>query len=93
MARYATAWKACSKETYLTIYKSKKLALYSSYTNLDGDDGISCQPQLLTTWGDDQRELIKSHATRDKESVRDRSKFEFDYKYYIATEWGDEGET
>ncbi|RTL03791.1 hypothetical protein EKK58_12075 [Candidatus Dependentiae bacterium] len=86
MSLYATKWEQISAEEYRSIY-DKGLIVYSSYTNPDGDDGISCSPQMMTTWGDDERQLIKSYATRTREQAEDKTKWEWDYKYYKAIEW------
>lgn len=86
MSAYATRWNQISAEEYRSLY-DKGLVVYSSYTNQDGDDGLSCVPQIMTTWGDDKRQLIKSYATRTKEQAEDKSKWEWDYQYYKAIEW------
>ena len=58
MSRLATEWEPITKEEYHAIYNDS-LFVYSTYTNTDGDDGLSSQPQLYTTWGDDEKEESK----------------------------------
>lgn len=84
MSKCATKWEPCSKEEYHKIYNDK-LGVYSSYTNPDGNDGLSSQPQLFTTWGDDEKELIKCIGTRDRDY--EPNTWNWDWKHWIAVEW------
>jgi len=88
MSRYATKWESCTAAEYHSVSKDT-LSVYSSYTNPDGEDGISSQPQILTTWGDDEKELLRSHGYRDKEDAK-AGKWAWDYKYWKAIEWGED---
>lgn len=81
MSSYATKWTKITKEEYFEIY-SHFLLVYSSYTNPDGDDGLSFSPQMLTTWGDKEKELIKSVATKES-----RQQEKWDMEYFKAIEW------
>lgn len=81
MSSYATKWKPITKDEYFKIY-SHFLVVYSSYTNTDGNDGLSYYPNMLTTWGDDSKELIKCIASKENAEQE-----KWDYKYYQATEW------
>ena len=80
MSKYATKWRKGTAEEYKNIYING-LQVYSTYTE---------DTEIITTWGDDDKELIKSYMTRTEEQAQDRTKWEWDYKYYIATEWEDE---
>jgi len=85
--KYATKWEPITQEEFHEIYK-RKLNVYSGYTNPDGDDGLSSQPQLYITWGNDEKELIKCIATGE----RDRNKEDWpwtpwEYKHWKAIEW------
>lgn len=90
MSKYATTWRQCTLEEYLKLLRKDDLSVYRGYTNPDGRDGISCTPQILTTWGDNDKELIKAHRIRTIEQAQDGAKWEWDDKYYIATEWDEE---
>lgn len=87
MSLYATKWEPISQEEYHTIYNDT-LSVYSTYTNPYGDDGLSSQPQLFTTWGNDEKELIKCIGTREKPIPPDT--WDWDWKHWKAVEW--EGE-
>lgn len=83
MSVYATKWCPISAEEYRKIYDGA-LHVYASYTNPDGDDGLTYEPQILTTWGDDEKELIKSVARRPTKHD------EWSYEHWKAVEWEDE---
>lgn len=89
MSKQATRWSAITAEEYHAIYKNW-LNVYSSYTNPDGEDGLTSTPQMLTTWGDDEKELIKSEAKREKTYPSEQFKVPWEYKYYKAIEWEEE---
>lgn len=79
MSKYAIKWREGTAEEYKNIYING-LQVYSTYTE---------DTEMITTWGDDDKELIKSYMTRTEEQAQDRTKWEWNYKYYIATEWED----
>ena len=81
MSRYATKWKPISKEEYFEIYNGT-LSVYSSYSNPDGNDGLTYTPQMLTTWGNDEKELIRHERTKENRDAND-----WEYKYWKALEW------
>lgn len=92
MSKYAERWTPCTKEEYFAIYNDK-LSVYSSYTNPDGNDGITYTPQMSTTWGDEERELIRSEARREKEYEGEYNMNPWSYEYYKAVKWeGDDEE-
>jgi deoxyadenosine/deoxycytidine kinase len=84
MSIYATKWKPITVEEYSAIW-DESFHVYSGYTNLDGNDGLSSIPTLLTTWGDGEKELLKSVATRDRDFEPDT--WDWRYKYWKAIEW------
>lgn len=81
MSLYATMWEEISKEEYFSIYNDS-LSVYASYTNLDGDDGLSTRPKILTSWGDEERELIKCIRTKGN-----RHDPEWRDEFLRAVEW------
>lgn len=89
MSKYANKWQKITVEEYRSIYNDK-LKPYSSYTNPDGNDGLSSQPQMLTTWGDDEKEIIKSIARREKTYPSEQHEVPWEYSYYKAIDWEEE---
>lgn len=86
MSLYATKWEPVAQEEYHAIY-NKDLSVYSSYTNPDGNDGLSYTPRILTTWGNKERELIKCIGTRERDFKP--GTWDWDWKYWKAVEWED----
>lgn len=86
MSLYATKWVPCTAEEYHKIYNDR-LHVYASYTNHDGSDGLSYQPQIYTSWGDDEKELIRCEASRERDGNGGFTPWE--YKHSIAIDWDD----
>lgn len=90
MSKYATKWEPISRDEYYRLFKEydssdERLTVYSSYTNPDGDDGISFCPQMLTSWGTKEKELL--YIRQDKDSRED---IEWNWTCKKAVEWEEE---
>lgn len=86
MKKYAIGWESISADEYFSMYRDE-LFVYSGYSNPGGNDGITVLPQLHTTVGDNEKELLKCIAR--KKNVLDK---DYQYKYFKAIEWVDENE-
>lgn len=84
MGVYASKWEPITQGEYHAIYNNS-LRVYSSYTNPDGNDGLSYQPQLFTTWGNEEKELIKYIGTRERDYPP--GTWDWDWKHWKAVEW------
>ena len=77
-------YKETTKEVYREILKAHfdDFSVYSSYTNYDGNDGLTSMPQVMTVWGfkDGNLGFLKAVSTKENREQR-----EFDHKYYILS--------
>jgi len=80
MGRYATRWKRIERDEYFKIYRHS-LDVYSSFTSPDGCE-LSDRPAMKTTWGDGEKELIRSEASKKSRHDKD-----WKYEYWKAIEW------
>lgn len=91
MSKYASKWEPISSKEYFDIYNPRKeeLSVYSSYSNPGGNDGMTETPQMHTTWGDNEKELIKSIGKKETWDGFESTllNFDYDWKYWKAVEW------
>ena len=78
-----TKWIKTTKDIYISIYNHyfNCLIPYSTYTNPYGNDGLSCIPEIYTSWGfeDGNCEVIACKQTK-----KNKEQSEWDYEYYLA---------
>jgi hypothetical protein len=80
MSKYATRWEPIQREEYLATYNDS-LKVYSGFTSPEGCE-LSYRPRIMTTWGDETKELIKCDRTKES-----RDETEWTDKYWKAVEW------
>ncbi len=90
--KYATKWEAITREEYLSIFdcllKSGRASVHRTYTNPGKRGEPNSQAELLTTYADDKKDLIKSVGKVDR-GIQPNA-WNWDYEYFKATEWEEE---